>query len=214
MWLSHLKTWTSSQLLLLTRPTTSSTHRLHLHLLPLIPSHLHLPTPQRPKCHNALTRHANHTSARNKPQIHTDASQRRSGKAKQPLDIIRHPALGQPEECFFRKVCLQEEAEARGAEPAEGGCGAVEVAAEGLEGLGWEGLSGIETRQKSILKSLHVPFFSYSSFFLSCCRRSFAHLAKSSWALVLFISRFSLTTSRRSWLPLAACCDCGVGSLV
>lgn len=152
-------TWrrkTSSQLLLLPHPTTTSTHRLHPHLLPLIPSHLHLPTPQCPKRHNTLTRHTNHTRTSNKPQIHTNTSERRSGKAKQPLDIIRHPALGQPEECFFREVCLQEEAEARGAEPAEGGCGAVEVAAEGLEGLGWEGVSELEAKRIKCAKRFCV----------------------------------------------------------
>lgn len=48
---------------------------------------------------------------------------------------------------------------------------------------------------KSLFLSVDVLFFSSSSSSLSCCRRSFAHLANSSWLLVALSSLWTLRYS-------------------
>ena len=113
-----------------------TTHaEIHLDLLTLLFPNLHLAAVQCPQCNQTFTGHLDHACASDPPHVDAHTAQRRAREAEQPLDVIRCPALRDPEKRLLREPELDDEARARSAEPSEGGGDAIEVGAEGLEGL-------------------------------------------------------------------------------
>ena len=113
-----------------------ATHaKIHLDLLALLFADLHLAAVECPQCDQTLASHFDHARASDPPHVDAHAAQRRAREAEQPLDVVRCPALRDPEERLLREPELDDEARARSAEPSEGGGDAIEVGAEGLEGL-------------------------------------------------------------------------------
>lgn len=113
-----------------------ATHaEIHLDLLALLFADLHLAAVECPQCDQTLASHFDHARASDPPHVDAHAAQRRAREAKQPLDVVRCPALRNPEERLLREPELDDEARARSTEPTEGRGDAIEVGAEGLEGL-------------------------------------------------------------------------------
>lgn len=115
-----------------------ATHaEVHLDLLTLLLADFHLAGVQCPQRNQAFACHLDHARASDPPHVHAHTAQRRAREAQKPLDIVWRPALRDPEDCLLREPELDDEACARGAKPSEGRDDAIEVGAEGLEGLRW-----------------------------------------------------------------------------
>lgn len=117
--------------LLIARPET------HFDFLALLVPNLHLAGLQSPQGHYSFASHLDHASASDPPHVDTDTAERSARERQEPFDVIRRPALRDPEQGLLREPELENEAYTGGAEPAECGGDAVEVGAEGLEGFGY-----------------------------------------------------------------------------
>lgn len=88
---------------------------------------------QRPKRSNGFRYQRDDASARDRPDVDTDAAQWRLGKGQDPFRVIWDPALGQPEHSLLGVPRVDDEVDSLSAEPASFRNDAVERGTETLK---------------------------------------------------------------------------------